>query len=162
MKKDKKDAKKSSLTKYVRLKTILILISLLAFNSYAWFVFATRVSGGMTAHVTSWNITFQVGDNETITNVNIDVNEIYPGMPTYIKKITVKNVGETIANLYYQYQSIRILDQDYIVGENCTSEELENKILNEYPFKINIDIENQELGNGIRRRILHNKCGMAI
>ena len=67
-----KNLKKLFSNKYLTLKTLIILVVLLAFNSYAWFVFATKVSGGLTAHVTSWNITFQIGDDETITNVEID------------------------------------------------------------------------------------------
>ena len=55
-----KDNKKGFIKKYVKLRTLIILVVLLVFNSYAWFVFATRVSGGLSAHVTSWNVTFKV------------------------------------------------------------------------------------------------------
>lgn len=137
--------KKGFTRKYLRLRTLIILVVLLVFNSYAWFIFATKVSGGLTAHVTSWNVTFQVGEDETITNVIIDVSTIYPGMENYVKEIKVKNVGESTANLSYQYKSLTILGETYTVGENCTEEELNEKIANEYPFKINVTVDKNEL-----------------
>lgn len=140
-----KNLKKLFSNKYLTLKTLIILVVLLVFNSYAWFVFATKVSGGLTAHVTSWNITFQIGDDETITNVEIDVSKIYPGMETYTKEIKAKNVGESVADLSYQYQSLRVLDEEYTVGTNCTQEELNDRILNQYPFKISVTIDKTEL-----------------
>ena len=53
---NKDKTKKGFISKYIKLRTLLILVVLLVFNSYAWFVFATKVSGGLTAHVTSCNI----------------------------------------------------------------------------------------------------------
>ena len=120
--------KKITFNKYLTLKALIILVVLLAFNSYAWFVFATKVSGGLTASVVAWDITFQVGDSETITNIEIDVSKIYPGMETYIKQISAKNSGESEATLAYEYKSLTLLGETFTVGENITQEELENKI----------------------------------
>lgn len=140
-----KERKKGFIGKYIKLKTLIILVVLLAFNSYAWFVFATRVSGGLSAHVTSWNVTFQVGDDESITNIVIDVSTIYPGMETYTKEIKVKNSGESIANLKYSYQSLTVLGDTYTIGDNCTEEELNDRIANSYPFKISVSIDTSQL-----------------
>ena len=46
--------KKITFNKYLTLKALIILVVLLAFNSYAWFVFATKVSGGLTASVVAF------------------------------------------------------------------------------------------------------------
>ena len=119
---NKDKTKKGFISKYIKLRTLLILVVLLVFNSYAWFVFATKVSGGLTAHVTSWNITFQVGDEDYVTNVVIDVSTIYPGMETYVKEIKAKNVGESIADLSYQYKSLVVLGDEYTVPDNCTQD----------------------------------------
>ena len=133
------------LNKYLTLKALILLVVLLVFNSYAWFVFATRVSGGLTAHVTSWNINFQAGNEQLVTNVEIAVSKIYPGMETYVKEITAKNVGESIANLKYEFQSLVILGDEYTVGKNCTQEELNNRIYTAYPFKITVEISQTQL-----------------
>ena len=140
--------KKITFNKYLTLKALIILVVLLAFNSYAWFVFATKVSGGLTASVVAWDITFQVGDSETITNIEIDVSKIYPGMETYIKQISAKNSGESEATLAYEYKSLTLLGETFTVGENITREELENKIQNKYPFKISVTVDKSELTTG--------------
>ena len=44
--------------KKVKLKNIILLILLLAFNAYAWFVFSSRASLNLSAHVSSWNVEF--------------------------------------------------------------------------------------------------------
>lgn len=137
--------KNGIIKKYVKLHTLIILLVLLAFNSYAWFIFATKVSGGLSAHVTSWDVTFQIGDQESITNVEIDVSTIYPGMETYTKVITVKNTGEAIADLSYKFDSITVLGTNYTVGEEYTQEQIDNKIANDFPFKITVVIDKSEL-----------------
>lgn len=134
------------LKRYIKIKTLIIIVVLLVFNSYAWFIFATKVSTGMSAHVTSWDVTFLVGD-EGITDIEIDVGKIYPGMDTFTKVVTAKNLGETKADLRYQYQSLTLLGETFTVGENCTQEELEQKIQNDYPFKINVVIDKSNLDN---------------
>lgn len=125
---------------------------LLSFNTYAWFVYATRVSTSITAHVSSWNIEFAAGDGETITNIEIDLERIYPGMEDYVQEITVHNEGETPATLSYEFESIEILGEVYEVNENYSSEDLQNKIEQDYPFKILIEKDDGGLsdatGNG--------------
>lgn len=51
---------------------------LLMFNSYAWFVFQTKVSGKISAHIEAWNIMFKAGSEETVSNVEFDVDKIFP------------------------------------------------------------------------------------
>lgn len=145
MKMKNNDKPKRGITKYVKLHTLIILIVLLAFNSYAWFIFATKVSGGLSAHVTSWDVVFQVGEEDSVTNIVIDVSNIFPGMEDYQKNITVKNTGETIADISYQFQSLTVLGDTYELGEDYTQEQLDNKIANDYPFKITVDVDKGEL-----------------
>lgn len=136
------EKKKTSIIKLilkkVKLSHIIILICLLIFNTFAWFMYATEVSTSMTAHVTSWNIEFAAGEGEIVTNIEIDLDRIFPGMETYEQNISVYNKGESKATLDYEFQSIEILGEKFEVGEDFTSEDLENKIKNAYPFKINI------------------------
>lgn len=99
----------------------------------------------ITAHVTSWNIEFVADDGETITNILIDLDKIYPGMERYEKEINVRNKGEVSAKLDYEIESIEILGEKFEVDENTTSEDLENKIEQEYPFKIIVNLEDSNL-----------------
>lgn len=135
--------------KKVKIKNMLILILLLLFNTYAWFIYATRVSSEISVHISSWNVEFVVGEEETITNVIIAVDRIYPGMENTEKTVRVTNKGEIKAELDYQMMSLKVLDESYEVGENITAEELMNKINTEYPFKINITKDDELLSQGI-------------
>lgn len=143
MKTQKNDIFIIKLIKSIKLKTLILLIILLCFNSYAWFIFATRVSEGMSAHITSWNVKFKAGEDDVTTNIVFDVEEIYPGVKKE-KTLTAYNDGEMHANLSYEIKSARILDKMYVASEEFTSEQIEEK-LKEYPFKITFTIDNSNL-----------------
>lgn len=130
--------------KTVKLKTLILLIVLLSFNSYAWFIYATKVSSGMNAHITSWNVKFKAGDEDITTNVVFDVDKIYPGMEDQTKTLTAYNEGEMIAQLSYDIKQIRILDTTYTASETLTSAEIEELLAN-YPFKLTFSIDNSNL-----------------
>lgn len=135
--------------KKVKIRNILILILLIIFNTYAWFIYATRVATDISVHIASWNVEFATGEDETTTNILVQVDRAYPGMENYLKDITVKNKGEMKAKLDYKIKSLKVMDDKYVVGENTTDEELKNKIETEYPFKINITKDDSELSQGI-------------
>ena len=130
--------------KKIKLRTLIILLLLLVFNAYAWFIYATRVTMSLSAHVVSWNVRFQAGDEEITEKVEFEVGRIYPGMDTYTQEINVENTGELSAKLTYEIKSLKILDEYYEVGEDLTEDELKDKI-SEYPFKIKIDKSKDEL-----------------
>lgn len=138
--------------KKIKIKNIVILILLIVFNVYAWFIYATEVSSEITVHISSWNVQFSVGEDETVTNIVIAVERIYPGMEIAEKNVTVINKGEIKAELDYRIKSLKVLDEFYQVGENITQGELLNKINTEYPFKINVIKDDTQLlagtGNG--------------
>lgn len=132
------------IVKKVKLKTLIILIVLLSFNSYAWFIYATKVSGGLTAHITSWNVKFKAGEEEITTNVIFEVDKIYPGMEKQTKKLTAFNEGEMKAILSYEIKKIRILTDEYTVSQEFTQEDL-IEMLKNYPFKLTFEIDNTNL-----------------
>ena len=135
--------------KKVKIRNILILILLIIFNTYAWFIYATRVATDISVHIASWNVEFATGEDETTTNILVQVDRAYPGMENYLKEITVKNKGEMKAKLDCKIKSLKVMDDKYVVGGNTTDEELKNKIETEYPFKINITKDDSELSQGI-------------
>lgn len=133
------------IVKKIKLRTIILLIVLLSFNSYAWFIYATKVSGGFSAKVSSWNVKFQVGTDEITTDVVFDIDKIYPGMETQTKTVTAYNSGEMKAEVSYSIKSLRILDTTYTVSEDLTSDDIMNIIETEFPFTIEFLIDNSNL-----------------
>lgn len=134
--------------KKIKIKNIIVLILLLVFNTYAWFIYATKVSSSLSVHVSSWNVEFSIGENETVTNILIEVERVYPGMETFEKNVTVKNKGEIKAELDYEIISLKVMDESYKIGENITMEQLENKMKTDYPFKINVTKDDTLLREG--------------
>lgn len=127
--------------KKIKLRNLIILLLLLMVNTFAWFIYATKVSTQLSVHVSSWDVEFVSGEDEIITNIEIVVDRMYPGMDEFERDIKVRNKGETPAMLTYQIKSLQIMDEIFEVSEESgiTSDDLENKIETEYPFKINID-----------------------
>lgn len=134
--------------KKIKIKNIIILILLLSFNTYAWFVYSTKVDSEISVHISSWNVEFSVGEDESVTNLLIQVERVFPGMETYEKNVSVRNKGEIKAELDYEIISLKVMDEYYKVGENITMEELKNKIETAYPFKINISKDDTLLKEG--------------
>ena len=86
------------------------------------------------------------------TNIVVSVSEIYPGMVTFQKVIEVQNRGEVTANLSYEVQSLRVLNNTYEVGVNGeTSSSIESRMTNDYPFTITITKDQSQLNavNGV-------------
>lgn len=129
-----------NILKKIKIRNLIILIILLAFNAYAWFIYATRVSLNLSVHVSSWNVEFVSGEEEITTNMEIVVDRIYPGMEDFERIIEVHNKGETPAVLTYEIESLQIMGETFEVSEESglTSDDIQNMI-SEYPFKINIE-----------------------
>ena len=143
--------KKRSLLKPSRLAFLIILA---LSNTFAWFIYATKIDSNVSVHVRAWNVVFEAGDNLVTDTINLTVDSIYPGMEDYEYVINAYNHGDVSASLSYQILSARILDQEYISKEgraangdapvlsDLTSAQLEAKLANDYPFSITIDISN--------------------
>ena len=139
------------------------MIVLLAANTFAWFIYATRINTDVSVHVRAWNIIFESGDNQIANEVDINVNSVYPGMEDYDYEIKAYNRSEVNATLTYQILSARILDQEYtsveqkndlglpVLEDDLTSAQLETKLANDYPFSITIATSSEtiQLGSGV-------------
>lgn len=136
--------------KKVKLKNMIILILLLIFNTYAWFIYATRVATDITAHVSSWNVEFVGSEGEITTNLVVTIGRIYPGMDRFEKIVEVHNKGETKAVLGYEIEEFKIMGETFTVDEKNgpTTQEIQNKINTEYPFKIKIEKDDTKLSEG--------------
>lgn len=139
--------------KKIKIKNMLILILLLIFNTYAWFIYATRVNTEITAHVSSWNVEFIGAEGEIITNLSIEIGRIFPGMEgdkKFEKIVEVRNNGETKAQLGFEIEILSIMGETFTVNETDgpTTQDIIDKINTEYPFKIKIEVDDAELQDG--------------
>jgi len=136
--------------KKIKLRNLIILVVLLAFNTYAWFIYTTKVSLDLTAHVSAWDVEFVSKEGGITSNMLIEVERVCPGMDNFEKIIEVNNRGEVGATLSYEIESLKIMGNTLEVSETSglTSEDIENKMKTEYPFKINIEKDDEGLVNG--------------
>lgn len=146
----------------IKLSRIIFLIVLVAANTFAWFIYATKVDSNISVHVRAWNVVFQAGDNEVVNTININVGDIYPGMSDYSYEIEAYNYSEVSAELHYSILEARILNNRYVTAEgraeyseqvestDLTSQELEEQLLEDYPFTISFTTSSDTLsmGNG--------------
>lgn len=138
--------------KKIKISHLVILAILLAGNSYAWFVYISTVSTQVNVHVRSWKIDINDGDDAVVNYVHVVVDDAYPGMTTYTHNIEANNYGEMSATVNYSILSANIMGDEYItvegrsnMGQNpvatdLTSAQLEAKLSNDYPFKIDLDL----------------------
>jgi len=136
-------SRKKSLLSYINIKTLLILVLTLIINTYAWFLYVSTVSTEVDVHIKSWD--FDIQDNAGSTDMEFRA-VIYPGMQEVSQEVTSRNNGEASAKLSIDFKSLKVLDEEYVVGETddhgveITSNYIYNK-LQEYPFKIEIKVD---------------------
>lgn len=129
--------------KRTRITTILLLLITFASSTFAWFIYATKVSTGITAHIEAWNILFTNEDNTVEEYVNFYIPNLYPGMPDYNDSITAYNLGERSAEIYYQLVNVRILNTVYnIEGGSYSSGQMESILANQFPFHTTFSLTN--------------------
>ncbi len=132
--------------KRARLSTLILLLITFSSTTFAWFVYATKISAGITAHIESWNILFTSKDNMISEYVNFVIPNMYPGMPDYDDGVSAYNLGEKQATIYFEVVSATILGVRYVVDETTlTSDMMINKLARDYPFKISLSLSNESL-----------------
>lgn len=134
--------------KKAKLSTLLLLALLFVSNSFAWFVYSTRVQNNISAYVRAWNVAFEIGTEPSVNYININVADVYPGMTTYSRNIKASNNGDTPAELSYEVISATLFGETFEPDENMTSAELAYKLANDYPFKIVITLSTDVIAVG--------------
>ena len=146
-----------ALKKIFKIKHLLVLILLLSANSFAWFIYASRVDGGIDAHVRGWNVLFQAGDSPIVDYVDIDVESMYPGMEEYFYELKASNRSEVSASIKFTVLEANILGTSYITvegkeekqltldGDELTSDQLLEQLENDYPFTISFSLTTEEM-----------------
>lgn len=136
-----KATKRRKIFKKVRLKTLFLLAIALASNSFAWFIYTTKVSSNISAKVREWNVTFDANGQVVEKTIEINIDSLYPGMDTYNQTLTAANSGESKAQITYEVVSTNILG-DNLVNYNYSNEDILNYLKNNYPFTIEISSTN--------------------
>ena len=118
-------------------KMILILIVTLSVNTFAWFIYANKVEGGIEARVKAWNVTFELDEGQITEYITIDVDELYPGK-SFSKTLTIYNNGDTDADLSYQINSITLFGTTttYTEAQNANISSLLANIQSNLPFTL--------------------------
>ena len=136
--------KKKKLFKKVRLKTIFLLALTLASNSFAWFIYSTEVSSSISTRVREWKVTFDVDGQRVEKEITINIDSLYPGMPTHTEIFTASNTGESKAIFVYEVKEANILGANLlntITGNDKVLEYLETA----YPFKVKLSSSNNSI-----------------
>ncbi len=132
--------------KRVRISALILLLITFASTSFAWFIYATRIQAGITAHIDSWNIVFTANDTNISEVVTFTIPNLYPGMDPYHDSITAFNFGETNATVHFDVLSARLLNVSYVVNnESLTSDDLIYDLANNYPFSIDLSLSNENV-----------------
>ena len=136
-----KTTKRRKILKKVRLKTLFLLAITPASNSFAWFIYTTKVSSNISAKVREWNVTFEANGQVVEKTIEINIDSLYPGMNAYNQTLTAANSGESKAQITYEIVSTNILG-DNLVNYNYSNEDILNYLKNNYPFTIEISSTN--------------------
>ncbi len=126
---------------------MIFMVLMFSVNTYAWFMYVTRVDTSLTARVRSWNVMFQVHDNNIAQEVVFDAADIYPGMPDYEDLASVVNTGDTIGDIYFNIKRVQILNEVY-TSADYTTEQLLSRLENNYPFTISLSLSNNKVYPG--------------
>ena len=140
--------------KKIKLTRLIILLFFIISNTFAWFIYATKIDNDISVHVKSWNVIFEAGENQITEPVDLIVGDIYPGMTNYTYEIDAYNNSEVSATLSYEILEANVLGTEYVStigraarGEEAnasdlTSSQLETLLANEFPFSITFNISN--------------------
>ena len=140
---------------------IIFLIVLLAGNTFAWFIYTTKVDSSISVHVKAWDVLFKNGEDDVTSSMIITVDNVYPGMEQFLKQVSAYNNSDISATLSYRVLEANILGDEYITTEgradrgeepdpdDLTNEELVYILSHNFPFVINLSISNETVsGHG--------------
>ena len=134
-------SKRKKIIKKVKFKTLFLLMITLASNSFAWFIYTTKVSSNISAKVREWNVSFDVNGENVEKTIEINIDSLYPGMSTYTQTLTASNSGEARAQISYEVIRANILGDD-LTSMNYSDIQIINYLRSYYPFLIDFHVSN--------------------
>ena len=142
--------------KRVKISHLIFLAVLLAANSYAWFIYVNNVSNRLDVHVRAWRVDFE-DDGQVVEEVNVEVDNAYPGMTNFTKSVIAHNYSDLPATASYKILYANIMGTEYysqegkadagmnIIGTEPTSSELETMLTSNYPFTFGFNLSQTSL-----------------
>ena len=131
--------------KGIRRRTLFFLALAIIANAFAWFIYSNKISNSINTGVKSWKITFSQAGTTLTNDVVFQVASIYPGMTNYTDQIEIRNSGEMAASIRYEILSAKIFETTYS-SDDYTSQQIENILANNYPFKITFNVLQESIG----------------
>ena len=126
----------------IRKSTLFFLFLTLASNSFAWFIYSTKVSNNITAKVRSWHVNFDVSSGSGSSEyIEVNIDSVFPGMEDFYQEVTAVNNGEVDAKISYEIVSARIFDDD-LIQRGLSSSSIIDSFKSEYPFVLSIGASN--------------------
>jgi hypothetical protein len=131
---------------YLKINLMSLVFIVVSFISVtlAWFAYSGLANVDTVVDVKAWYIEFEKDGEKVSNNVVISLSEIYPGMETIHEVISLRNLGDSDAQVNYSLVSARILgkpEDNYEVNDSTvTSSYVEDKLSHYYPFHININL----------------------
>ena len=145
MKKDKKNKELSPLVLFIRrhkIIALLVLLLLVASNTYAWFTYNKIVSAGLEANVKRWEIEFDDTDGDVFMFTLVD---LYPGMEDTSQTVQLSNKGDLNANVHIEIEEIQIMGDTYTIDvDGETADSLQAR-LDDYPFDLLLELNGTNL-----------------
>ncbi len=135
---------------YLKLNLVSIVFTIVSFISvsFAWFAYSGLVDVKTEVGVKAWYIEFEKNNKVVSNDIVISLSDLYPGMEPLSEVITIKNLGDSDAKLKYSIDYARILDDNkdyYTVGNDYTSDYIEDALAHNYPFHINASLSKTRL-----------------
>lgn len=130
------EQKRKKRRRKVIIRSVLLVAFLLAVNTFAWFTYISKAGITLSGSVVNWDVLF-LEETNVIKEMNIDITDMKPGMVPYEKEIKVNNNGDVNAKLSYKIESLTLLGQDILQGNQTTALE---SLTKDYPFKTKIDM----------------------
>lgn len=119
---------------WIKARSLLLAMFVLGVNVFAWFVFVSKADVQVNANVVAWDVNF-TDDNNNINNIVVETPKLYPGMPTYTKRVDISNRSEMPVEFTYQINSVDIMGKE-VMTELTTQDEINTYLEESFPFVV--------------------------
>ena len=138
--------KLQSRKKKLLVRTFMYAALLLGINTYAWFIYFNKFNGNINANVVGWDVSFYDEDT-SMDSVSIDIDQLYPGMSSYEKEITVNNHSDVRASFDYEVVNFELFGTVYEIGDDLSSDRLIEILSTYFPFSISFEKNKDIIGS---------------
>ena len=121
--------------KRTKLFSILMILTLLSVNAYAWFIYISESSFELSANIVSWDVNFLTESNE-VSEIYETIEDVAPGMLPYTKSVNIRNNSDFDATFNYKLTDFVILGKNALPSnaKDMTVGEILMYLRDRYPF----------------------------